>query len=44
MTTSAANQHLRVLRAGGLVTATRYGRSVLYLRSELGDALLGVRR
>ncbi|GAA1635526.1 ArsR/SmtB family transcription factor [Georgenia ruanii] len=44
VTTSAVNQHLRVLRDGGLVTSTRYGRSVLYLRSELGDALLGVRR
>lgn len=40
VTTSAVNQHLRALHAGGLVTATRYGRSVLYLRSELGQALL----
>lgn len=37
---SAVNQHLRVLHAGGLVTAARYGRSMLYLRSELGAALL----
>jgi DNA-binding transcriptional ArsR family regulator len=41
VTTSAVNQHLRALHAGGLVTSTRYGRSVLYFRSELGEALLG---
>ncbi|MFH5821038.1 DUF5937 family protein [Georgenia sp. AZ-5] len=41
VTTSAVNQHLRALRDGGLLTAARHGRSVLYLRSELGDALLG---
>lgn len=40
VTTSAVNQHLRVLRDAGLVTSTRYGRSVLYFRSELGAALL----
>ncbi|GAA1996399.1 ArsR/SmtB family transcription factor [Microbacterium ulmi] len=40
VTTSAVNQHLRVLRDAGLVTSTRYGRSVLYLRSELGSRLL----
>ncbi|SEJ22399.1 Helix-turn-helix domain-containing protein [Arthrobacter sp. yr096] len=40
VTTSAVNQHLRVLRDAGLVTSTRYGRSVLYFRSELGSALL----
>ncbi|WP_308798755.1 ArsR/SmtB family transcription factor [Agromyces silvae] len=40
VTTSAVNQHLRVLRDAGLATSTRYGRSVLYLRSELGTALL----
>lgn len=39
VTTSAANQHLRALRAAGLVSSSRYGRSVLYLRSELGNAL-----
>lgn len=37
---SAVNQHLRVLREAGLLVSTRYGRSVLYLRSELGSALL----
>ncbi|MBD8058289.1 helix-turn-helix transcriptional regulator [Cellulomonas sp. JH27-2] len=40
VTTSAVNQHLRVLRDAGLVTSSRYGRSVLYLRSDLGSALL----
>ncbi|ASN18358.1 ArsR/SmtB family transcription factor [Arthrobacter sp. YN] len=40
VTTSAVNQHLRALRDAGLVTSTRYGRSVLYFRSELGAALL----
>lgn len=40
VTTSAVNQHLRVLRNAGLVTSTRYGRSMLYFRSELGAALL----
>lgn len=40
VTTSAVNQHLRVLRDAGLVTSTRYGRSVLYFRSELGASLL----
>lgn len=40
VTTSAVNQHLRVLHDAGLVTSTRYGHSVLYFRSELGAALL----
>lgn len=31
--------HLRVLREGGLVTRERAGRSVLYRRTALGDAL-----
>ena len=39
VTTSAVNQHLRALRAAGWLTSARHGRSVLYLRSELGDAL-----
>jgi DNA-binding transcriptional ArsR family regulator len=34
------NQHLRALRDGGLLTSARYGRSVLYRRSALGDAFL----
>jgi DNA-binding transcriptional ArsR family regulator len=43
VTASAVNQHLRVLRDAGLLVSTRYGRSVLYLRSELGSALLEAR-
>jgi len=41
VSTSAVNQHLRALRDVGLVTSTRYGHSMLYLRSPLGSALLG---
>lgn len=41
VTASAINQHLRALSLGRLVTSTRYGHSVLYVRSELGSALLG---
>ena len=40
VTTSAVNQHLRALRDAGLLTAARHGRSVLYLRSDLGDRLV----
>jgi DNA-binding transcriptional ArsR family regulator len=40
VTPTAVNQHLRALRAAGLLTSARHGRSVLYLRSELGDALV----
>ena len=36
----AVNQHLRAMRAAGLLTTARHGRSVLYLRSELGDRLI----
>ena len=43
VTASAVNQHLRVLRDAGLLVSTRYGRSVLYLRSELGTSLLAAR-
>ena len=44
VTASAVNQHLRVLRDAGLLVSTRYGHSVLYLRSELGTALLDAPR
>ncbi|MFC9918528.1 ArsR/SmtB family transcription factor [Agromyces binzhouensis] len=40
VTPSAVNQHLRALRDAGLLSSARHGRSVLYLRSELGSALL----
>jgi DNA-binding transcriptional ArsR family regulator len=39
VTTTAVNQHLRVLRDCGLLVSARHGRSVLYRRSELGDQL-----
>lgn len=39
VTTSAVNQHLRAMRDAGLPTSARHGRSVLYLRSQLGDDL-----
>ncbi len=40
MTPTAVNQHLRALRAAGLLVAVRHGRSVLYRRSDLGEQLL----
>ncbi|MFC4071440.1 ArsR/SmtB family transcription factor [Actinoplanes subglobosus] len=40
VTTTAVNQHLRALRAAGLLVSARHGRSVLYHRSDLGDRLL----
>ncbi|MEU3699168.1 MarR family transcriptional regulator [Streptomyces griseoviridis] len=40
---SAVSQHLARLAACGLVTRRREGRTVLYLRSELGDRLVGRR-
>lgn len=44
VTPSATNQHLRAMRSAGLLTSARSGRSMLYLRSELGDALLDAQR
>jgi len=41
VTPAAVNQHLVALRAAGLLTSARTGRSVLYRRSDLGDRLLG---
>ncbi|HST82790.1 MAG TPA: HTH domain-containing protein [Kineosporiaceae bacterium] len=41
VTTTAVNQHLRALRAGGLLVSARHGRAVLYRRSDLGDQLTG---
>lgn len=40
VTTTAVNQHLRALRAAGLLVSARHGRSVLYRRSDLADQLL----
>ncbi|OII12218.1 transcriptional regulator [Curtobacterium sp. MCBA15_009] len=39
VSTSAVNQHLRVMERGGLLNRTRYGRAVLYYRSTVGDAM-----
>ncbi|MFD7595400.1 ArsR/SmtB family transcription factor [Kitasatospora sp. NPDC059812] len=44
VTPGAVSQHLSVLAATGLVTRARHGRSVLYLRSPLGDELTGANR
>lgn len=41
---SAASQHLRVLREGALVRRVRQGRSVLYVRTALGDELIDAQR
>lgn len=40
VTPTAVNQHLRAMKAAGLLTTARHGRSVLYLRSDLGDRLV----
>ncbi|MEV7756142.1 DUF5937 family protein [Microbacterium sp. NPDC089180] len=39
VSTSAVNQHLRVMERAGLLNRARYGRAVLYYRSAAGDAL-----
>src|SRR3954447_887939 len=40
VTPGGASQHLRVLRGAGLVSGTREGRSVLYVRTPLADRLV----
>jgi DNA-binding transcriptional ArsR family regulator len=42
LATGAVGDHLSVLRRAGLVDGTRAGRSVLYRRTALGDALAAV--
>ncbi|MFI7543394.1 ArsR/SmtB family transcription factor [Actinoplanes sp. NPDC049599] len=44
MTAGGVSQHLTVLRAAGLVTAHRHGRSVLNVRTALAEALLSSAR
>ncbi|MBP0448150.1 winged helix-turn-helix transcriptional regulator [Kitasatospora sp. RG8] len=41
VTPGAVSRHLGALAAAGLLDRTRHGRSVLYRRSPLGDALVG---
>ena len=41
-TLGAVGDHLRVLRESGLVTRSRAGRSVVYRRTAVGDALAAV--
>lgn len=42
VTPSAVTQHLRVLRDGGLVSASRVGRAVVYALTDAGAAVLGM--
>jgi Family of unknown function (DUF5937)/Helix-turn-helix domain len=41
LSSPSVSQHLGVLKAAGLVDASRVGRLVLYARTQRGDALLG---
>jgi biotin operon repressor len=43
MPAPTVSHHLTALRAAGLVVSHRTGRSVLYLRTDVGDQLLGLR-
>jgi DNA-binding transcriptional ArsR family regulator len=40
ITPGGASQHLSALKAAGLVSSNRHGRSVLYARSPLADELV----
>ena len=42
LTAGGVSQHLSALKAGGLVTPHRVGRQVLYARTAVAEALLGV--
>jgi DNA-binding transcriptional ArsR family regulator len=42
ITPGGASQHLSSLKAAGLVSSNRHGRSVLYARSPLADELVSV--
>ncbi|WP_460494936.1 helix-turn-helix domain-containing protein [Dactylosporangium cerinum] len=44
LTAGGVSQHLAALRAAGLVTAHRDGRTVLNIRTDVADALLGAPR
>jgi DNA-binding transcriptional ArsR family regulator len=44
ITPGGASQHLSALRAAGLVSSNRHGRSVLYVRSALADELVSAAR
>jgi DNA-binding transcriptional ArsR family regulator len=44
MPTPTVSHHLTALRAAGLAVSHRAGRSVLYLRTELAERLLGSHR
>jgi DNA-binding transcriptional ArsR family regulator len=40
LTAPTVNAHLKLLQAAGLVSARRDGRSILYVRTDLGERLL----
>ncbi|MFD0630476.1 ArsR/SmtB family transcription factor [Catenulispora yoronensis] len=42
VTPGAVSQHLKVLSDAGLTARARHGRSVLYVRSPLGNSLAGM--
>ena len=42
LTPGGVSQHLSALKEAGLVTGTRHGRSVLYVRTPLADRMVGL--